>query len=261
MGDVSDVQFPTLFLGHGAPILLEDQQWMAQLAQWASDLPRPRAIVIVSAHWEQAPVALSAVEPAPLIYDIGGFPQKYYSLRYDAPTAPEIASRIASLLSDTTEVVQTTRGLDHGAYIPLMAMYPDADIPVVQMSMPSLRPETLLVIGEQLAELRDEGVLIIGSGFLTHGLPYISMADPNVTAPGWSSDFDLWASQAVLARDVESLCAFESQAPAVRYAHPTTEHFVPLFVAAGAANDLSGTIENTIDGYWFGLAKRSFTFF
>ncbi|HCK78495.1 MAG TPA: dioxygenase [Actinobacteria bacterium] len=257
---MSTDQMPTVFLGHGAPILLEDQRWMGQLAQWAQELPRPEAIVIVSAHWEHQPIALSSIEPAPLIYDFGGFDPKYYSLRYDAPTAPAVASRIANLLSDTTEVVQTQRGLDHGAYIPLMAMYPEADIPVVQMSLPTLRPEPLLQVGEKIAELRHEGVLIIGSGFLTHGLPYISMADPDAPAPGWSADFDLWASNAVMSGDLESLCDFEHRAPALRYAHPTTEHLVPLFVVAGAAHGLTGPVENTIDGYWFGLAKRSFTF-
>ena len=254
------IRLPALYLGHGAPPLLVDPDWPDQLADWAADLPRPSAVLIVSAHWEAAPVALTAVRPTPLVYDFYGFPAEYYRLQYGAPGAPELAERVRRLLSDDTEVVQSDRGLDHGAYIPLMVMYPDADVPVLQMSLPTMDPSSLMALGRRLAPLRDEGVLIVGSGFLTHGLPYIDFADPAGQPPSWSSEFDAWATEAVQRRDVDALADFRSRAPGLRFAHPTVEHFTPLFVVAGAAEDLAGDIDNPIDGYWYGLAKRSFAF-
>jgi len=147
------------------------------------------------------------------------------------------------------------RGLDHGAYVPLTVMYPDADIPVLQISMPSLDPERLLRIGEALRPLRDEGVLIVGSGFLTHGLPFLQDFRFDAPPPGWSAEFDHWAAEALDAGDVDTLADFRD-APAARYAHPTTEHFAPLFVTLGAAGGSPAPV-TTITGYWLGLAKRS----
>jgi 4,5-DOPA dioxygenase extradiol len=252
---------PALYLGHGAPPLLDDPDWPGELRAWADSLPRPRAVLIVSAHWEDAPVAVSSITAGtPLIYDFSGFPAHYYRLQYPAPPAAALADRVRALLSDRTEVVTTGRGLDHGAYIPLMAMYPDADIPVLQVSLPTLDPARLLDLGRRLAPLRDEGVLVLGSGFMTHGLPYIDWSDPRGPAPAWSREFDEWADAAVHSRDLDALLDFAHRAPAVRYAHPRSEHLVPLFVAAGAAGDLSGEITTAIDGYWLGLAKRSYAF-
>ena len=134
-------------------------------------------------------------------------------------------------------------------------MYPDADIPVLQISMPSLDPERLLRIGEALRPLRDEGVLIVGSGFLTHGLPFLQDFRFDAPAPGWSAEFDHWAAEALDAGDVDELANFRT-APAASYAHPTTEHFAPLFVTLGAAGGSPAPV-TTITGYWLGLAKRS----
>ncbi len=151
------------------------------------------------------------------------------------------------------------RGLDHGAYVPLLVMYPDADIPVLQMSMPDLRPEHLFEIGKRLAPLRDEGVLIMGSGFLTHGLPFVDQYwDGRPGAPEWSKEFDLWAAERLERGDLDSLFDFRNRAPGMPYAHPTVEHFAPLFVALGAATDPGEAPKFTIEGYWLGLAKRSF---
>jgi 4,5-DOPA dioxygenase extradiol len=255
-------RLPTLYLGHGAPPLLVDPLWPQQLAAWAGDLPRPKAVLIVSAHWEAAPVALTSIAPAPLVYDFYGFPPEYYRLQYAAPTAPALAQRVRGLLAADTahQVVQTERGLDHGAYIPLMVMYAQADVPVLQMSLPTSDPDALIALGRRLAPLRDEGVLIVGSGFLTHGLPYVDFSDSAGPAPAWSSEFDAWATEAVQRRDLDALADYRRRAPGLRFAHPTVEHFTPLFVVAGAGDDLSGQIDNPIDGYWFGLAKRSFAF-
>jgi 4,5-DOPA dioxygenase extradiol len=156
-----------------------------------------------------------------------------------------------------TVVNHPDRGLDHGAYVPLTVMYPDADVPVLQMSLPTVDPTRLLDLGRRLAPLRDEGVLIIGSGFMTHGLPYLQMVSPDQRPPGWSADFDAWADETLQAGDLDQLVDFANRAPAVRYAHPTVEHLAPLFVTLGAADDPEKAPETVIDGYWFGLAKRS----
>jgi 4,5-DOPA dioxygenase extradiol len=252
-------RLPALYLGHGAPMLIDDPIWPKQLAVWAQGLPRPKAILVVSAHWQSAPLTLGAVTPGPLVYDFYGFPERYYRIRYDSPTAPELAARVTAMMPADEPVAQRERGLDHGAYVPLLVMYPEADIPVLQMSMPDLQPEHLFEIGRRLAPLRDEGILIMGSGFLTHGLPYVhDYFDGRPGAPEWSVDFDLWAAEALERGDVDSLFDFRNRAPGMPYAHPTVEHFAPLFVALGAATDPSQAPKFTIDGYWLGLAKRSF---
>jgi len=249
-------RMPAMYLGHGAPPLVDDPLWVVQLEAWARALPRPAAILVVSAHWQNAPLAIGATaDAAPLLYDFYGFPERYYRARYPAPGAPDLASRVRALLAGHEQVADVPqRGLDHGAYVPLTVMYPDADIPVLQISMPSLDPARLLRVGAALAPLRDEGVLIMGSGFLTHGVPFLSDFRFNAPPPSWSAEFDHWAATALDSGDVDALAAFRG-APAVRYAHPTTEHYAPLFVTLGAAE--SPAPVTTITGYWLGLAKRS----
>lgn len=253
-----DGRMPALYIGHGAPPLLDDPRWSGQLAAWANDLPRPRAILIVSAHWEAAPISLSA-SGVELVYDFGGFAPKYYLERYDTPDASALATRVTGLMPDTEPVHQhASRGLDHGAWVPLKLMYPDADIPVLQMSLPNHDPERLLKLGERLRPLRDEGVLIIGSGFLTHGLPFLTEWRIDAAVPGWSADFDAWAAEALAAGDVDTLASFKSKAPGMPYAHPSVEHYSPLFVTLGAATDPSAPGEQVIaDEFWMGLSKRS----
>ncbi len=247
---------PALYLSHGAPPLADDAVWTRQLADWSRDLPRPKAILVVSAHWEEAPLAIGATRTIPLYYDFYGFPQHYYEVQYRAPGAPELADSVRKLIPGTVDVPD--RGLDHGAYVPLVEMYPQADIPVLQISMPTLDPRRLLEIGRALAPLRDEGVLIIGSGFFTHNLRAIRMADGfDQVPPTWSSDFDEWGRQALAGGDIDGLLDFLHKAPSGHMAHPRTEHFAPLFVTLGAAeSDISGQ-RTVIDGFWGGLAKRS----
>ncbi len=253
------VPMPALYIGHGAPPLLDDPLWSGQLRTWAADLPRPTAILIVSAHWESAPVTLSASGPGtPLVYDFGGFAQRYYELTYATPDASALARRVAAVMPDTEPVHQhASRGLDHGAWVPLSIMYPAADIPVLQMSLPTHDPGRLLELGRRLRPLRDEGVLIIGSGFLTHGLPFLTEFRIEAEAPGWSREFDAWAAEALARGDVEELAAYRDRAPGMPYAHPTVEHFTPLFVTLGAAADPEAPGEQVVDGYWMGLSKRS----
>ena len=248
---------PALYLGHGAPPLLDDPTWSEQLRDLAAKLPRPKAILIVSAHWESAPVTLSA-SCVPLVYDFGGFDPKYYRMQYATPDHTALAARIAAMMPDDEPVHQhPSRGLDHGAWVPLKIMYPDADIPVVQMSLPTQDPGRLIQLGRRLQELRDEGVLVIGSGFLTHGLPFLTDWSIDAQAPGWSADFDAWAGDALARGDVDELASFRDKAPGMPYAHPTVEHYTPLFVTLGVATDAETPGDQIIDGFWMGLSKRS----
>jgi len=236
------MKMPVLFQAHGAPPLLDDPGWVRELADWAQALPRPEAIVVVSAHWEERPLAIGAVRPVPLIYDFYGFPERFYRLQYAAPGAPGVAQRIRELVPGTVD--EPTRGLDHGAYIPLMCMYPDAGAPVLQISLPSEDPKELFAIGRALAPLRDEGVLLVGSGFLTHNLRAMAHLD----TPRWASDFDAWCADVIARRDHDALLDYRARAPGVREALPTHEHFVPLIVATGAAPEAA--ISFPITGYW-----------
>jgi 4,5-DOPA dioxygenase extradiol len=249
---------PAIYMGHGAPPLVDDPLWVTQLSAWAQSLPRPSAILVVSAHWEAAPLTIGATrDAAPLVYDFYGFPERYYRTTYPSPGAPELAAKVRALLAGAEEVIdRPDRGLDHGAYVPLTVMYPAADLPVLQISMPSLDPVRLINVGKRLRPLRDEGVLIIGSGFITHGLPYLRDHRFNAPPPAWSVEFDQWAAEALDRGDMDTLARFRT-VPAARYAHPTTEHFAPLFVTLGAADDPAGP-PTPITGYWLGLAKRSF---
>ena len=254
-----DERLPALYIGHGAPPLLDDPLWTSQLAKWAGDLPRPTAVLIVSAHWESAPVSLSATAAGtPLVYDFGGFAQRYYEMTYVTPDASALAARVAAMLPDGEPVHQhASRGLDHGAWVPLKIMYPTGDIPVLQMSLPTHDPYQLLDLGARLAPLRDEGVLIIGSGFLTHGLPFLREFRIDADAPGWSREFDAWAAEALTRGDVDELAAYRDRAPGMPYAHPTVEHYTPLFITLGASRDPATPSDQRIDGYWMGLSKRS----
>ncbi|WP_406415485.1 dioxygenase [Streptomyces sp. NBC_01614] len=261
MSAATQERMPALYLSHGAPPLADDPVWPAELAAWSADLPRPKAILMVSAHWEEAPLAIGATETVPLVYDFWGFPEHYYQVEYAAPGAPGLAESVRKLLRAPGIPVQDIpdRGLDHGAYVPLVEMYPTADIPVLQISMPTLDPVRLMEIGRKLAPLRDEGVLIVGSGFFTHNLAALRQGG----IPTWSVEFDDWGRRALENRDWDALLDFLHKAPAGRYAHPRTEHFAPLFVtmgAADAAGELEATQKSVIDGFWMGLAKRSVQF-
>ena len=239
-------------------MLLDDELWTSQLKSIAGQVEKPKAILIVSAHWESAPVTLS--NPAagtPLVYDFGGFAQKFYEMTYQTPDATELAHLVASMMPDNEQVFQSNRGLDHGAWVPLKVMYPNADIPVLQMSMPTSDPARLLELGRRLQPLRDQGVLVIGSGFMTHGLPYLRDWSTDAIAPTWSSEFDTWAAEALATGDVETLANFKKAAPGMPYAHPTVEHFTPLFITLGAATKPDAPVETLIDGYFMGLSKRS----
>jgi 4,5-DOPA dioxygenase extradiol len=247
-------RLPALYLSHGAPPLADDPVWTAELSTWAQALPGPKAILVVSAHWESAPLTIGATTTVPLVYDFYGFPQKYYDVTYQSPGAPAVAERVRRLVADLTPVAEDpTRGLDHGAYVPLLFMYPAADLPVLQISMPSEDPRVLLAIGQRLAPLRDEGVLIIGSGFMTHSFEAIRER----TTPQAIREFDAWGNDALVRKDLDTLLDYRRTAPALWYAHRTVDHFVPLFVALGASLETGADATTAIEGFWLGNSKRS----
>ena len=250
-------RMPVIFAAHGAPVLLDDPVWMGELAAWATAMPRPKSILMVSAHWEERPTTLGATRPVPLVYDFYGFPEQYYRTQYPSPGAPELAARVRELLAQQriAWADDPKRGLDHGAYVPLVAMYPRADVPVLQVSMPGLVPEELVGLGRALAPLRDEGVLIFGSGFLTHNMRYAFK--PGI--PGWAREFDAWAAGALARLDLEALEDFRARAPAAQLALPTWEHYAPVLVAAGAAADERPKATFPITGFWMdgAFTKRS----
>jgi 4,5-DOPA dioxygenase extradiol len=249
-----------MFAAHGAPPLLDDAVWMAELAAWAKAMPAPKSVLVVSAHWEQKPTTLGATQTVPLVYDFYGFPERYYQTSYPAPGAPELAVRVRELLRQRDIAVsdEPERGLDHGAYVPLVAMYPGADIPVLQVSMPRLDARELFALGQALAPLRDEGVLVFGSGFLTHNMKYAFRPG----TPDWAREFDAWVEDAIERLDVDALIDFEERAPAAKLALPTWEHYAPLLVALGAAADERPRATFPITGWWMdgAFTKRSVQF-
>jgi len=253
-------RMPVVFAAHGAPVLLDDATWMGELASWAKAMPRPQSILMISAHWEARPATLGATTTVPLVYDFYGFPERYYQTLYPAPGAPALAERVRGLLKAKGLGVadDPKRGLDHGAYVPLVAMYPEADVPVLQLSMPALHTQELFTLGRALAPLRDEGVLVFGSGFLTHNMRYAFK--PGV--PDWAREFDHWSEDALSKFDVDALIDFQARAPAARTALPTWEHYAPLLVAAGAVGDAGPNTSFPITGFWMdgAFTRRSAQF-
>jgi 4,5-DOPA dioxygenase extradiol len=232
---------PSLFLSHGSPMLpLTEAPARHFLEGLAARLEQPRAILVASAHWETARPAVNAVAVNETIHDFRGFPRPLYALRYPAPGSPELAARVAALLgaAGLPADVDPARGLDHGAWVPLLLMYPEAEIPVLQLSLqPDLGPAHHLRLGQALAPLREEGVLVIGSGSFTHDLSEFrgrALEDP---APGWVTEFADWMDLAIIEGRTADLLDYRARAPFAVKNHPTDEHLLPLFVALGAGGD------------------------
>lgn len=253
-------RMPVIFAAHGAPVLLDDAVWISELAAWAQAMPKPTGILMISAHWVEGAATLGATTQVPLVYDFYGFPERYYQSRYPSPAAPELARRVRALLEQAAIAVADDdhRGLDHGAYVPLIPMYPNAEIPVLQLSMPPLDAPKLFQLGQALAPLRTEGVLIFGSGFLTHNMRYAFR--PGI--PDWAREFDDWAARAIAAFDVDALVDFHTRAPAASTALPTWEHYAPLLVSAGAASESQASVAFPITGFWMdgAFTRRSVQF-
>lgn len=252
---------PAVFLAHGSPFLLDDKAWLKELNAWAGAMPRPSAVLMLSAHWLDEPLTIGATQTVPLVYDFYGFPEHYYAVKYPAPGAPALARRVEELVRGSRPVAEdAARGLDHGAYVPLIGMYPGADVPVLQISFPTMDPAALIALGRSLAPLRREGVLIVGSGFLTHNLRALNFRT-NTATPAWATEFDAWCADVLARQDVDAMVQYRSRAPGVGMALPTHEHFVPVLVALGAALDEPGEVTFPITGFAHGaFTKRSVQF-
>jgi 4,5-DOPA dioxygenase extradiol len=226
---------PSVFVSHGAPTLaIEKNDTVEFLRRLGAELGRPRAILCVSAHWATRAPTLSAAERPETIHDFGGFPAELYRVRYDAPGAPRLAARAAELLkaAGVESEVSKERGLDHGAWVPLSLMYPEADVPVTQLSVqPRAGADAHFRIGQALAPLRREGVLILATGGATHNLRHLGRGHE---APEWAARFDEWLDEKIRRGSYEELLDYRRLAPHAELAHPTDEHLLPLFVAAGA---------------------------
>lgn len=234
---------PSLFISHGSPMLaLEPGASGPALARLAAELPRPRAILVVSAHWESSDLRVSCNPHPETWHDFGGFPAALFAVQYPAPGDPELAAQVVELLQAEGLPAQldSQRPFDHGTWVPLSLMYPQADIPVVQLSLPSrLGPALQTRIGHALASLREQGVLLIGSGSITHNLRDLDWhAGPESVEP-WAKAFRDWMIDKLAADDQAALHDYRQQAPNAVRSHPSDEHLLPLYFARGAGGKFS----------------------
>ena len=252
---------PTLFVSHGSPMLALEpgvvgDAWRAM----ADRLPRPRAIVVVSAHWLTTIPAVSTTAHPATIHDFYGFPEPLYGLSYEPAGAPDVAEDVARLLSEAGFKVgiDPARGLDHGAWVPLRSMYPDADVPVLQLSIqPRETPAHHLAVGRALAALPQASVLLVASGSLTHNLR--ELLPEGSPVPDYAARFTEWMTDKLQAGDIDALLDYRRQAPDAQRAHPTDEHLIPLYVALGAAG--AHTFERFHQGFTHGgLAMDTYAF-
>ncbi len=238
--------FPTYFVSHGSPMLAIEESpardFFVKLGRdIVRDYGRPKAILIASAHFESAAPAFTSDAHPEMIYDFGGFPQPLFEMQYPAPGDPALADRAVDLLAREGIAAHEVahRGFDHGTWVPLKFIFPDADIPVVQVSVLSKQGAAAnLALGRALAPLRDEGILIIGSGSLTHNLyELMRIGRKTIETPQWVTGFGDWVEQAAIAGDVDAISNYRTLAPFAKENHPSDEHFLPLPFALGAAGE------------------------
>lgn len=236
-------RLPTLFVSHGSPMqAINTGKLSAAWSQFAASIPRPKAVLIASAHWETDIAMLTGADKPGTIHDFYGFPEELYRIHYHSPGAPELARQVRDLLKEQGQCagIDGLRGLDHGAWIPLRHMYPQADVPVVELSVQTaLGAGPHLELGRRLSALRDEGVLIIGSGSMTHNLPeafsYLRRGQEHPAPLAYVDEFTGWFSEHIAQHDFEALADYRNRAPHAGRAHPSDEHLLPLLVAVGAA--------------------------
>lgn len=235
--------FPSLYISHGSPMLaLEPGASGPALARLAAELPKPNAIVIVSAHWESNELLVSGNPKPETWHDFGGFPQALFDVQYPAPGNPQLAAEVVELLkaNGLPATIDAKRPFDHGVWVPLSLMYPQADIPVVQVSLPTCGGPALQTrVGHALASLREHGVLLIGSGSITHNLRELDWhAGPESVEP-WAQGFRDWMIEKLAANDETALHDYRQQAPNAVRNHPSDEHLLPLYFARGAGGHFS----------------------
>ncbi len=236
---------PTIFLSHGSPMHAIEAGAAGEVwARITATLPTPKAVLMVTAHWESHVPVLSGNPKPPMIYDFGGFPDALSRIKYSAPGAPDVAARAAALLNAAGihAGIDHERGMDHGTWVPLLKLFPAANVPVVQLSVqPALSPQHHFDVGRALTPLRDEGVLMVGSGHLTHNLRDWMMARGQTAPLPYAKQFQAWVFEQLMHHRVDALTQYQTLAPEALRAHPTPEHFLPLFVALGAAGDSTAT--------------------
>jgi 4,5-DOPA dioxygenase extradiol len=253
-----------LFVSHGAPTsAIESNAWSRSLEDFGRRR-RPSAIVVVSAHWEAGlPVRVSSSERHETLHDFSGFPAALYELRYPAPGSPALAAEIVALLKadGIASRAEAGRPLDHGAWVPLRFLFPEADVPVVPVALPRPGDAALVLrIGSLLSDLRGRGVLLLGSGGGVHNLARVSFADRDAPPQPWAREFDRWLAERVESRDAAYLVRWRELAPHASLAHPSPEHLEPLFFPLGASRD-DDRLEVLYEGIDFGtLSMRSFAF-
>ena len=235
--------FPSLYISHGSPMLaLEPGASGPALTRLAAELPKPKAIVIVSAHWESNELLVSGNPQPETWHDFGGFPQALFDVQYPAPGNPQLAAEVVELLkaADLPARIDAKRPFDHGVWVPLTLMYPHADIPIVQVSLPTRGGPALQTrVGHALASLREHGVLLIGSGSITHNLRELDWhAGPESVEP-WAKSFRDWMIEKLAADDEVALHDYRQQAPNAVRNHPSDEHLLPLYFARGAGGEFS----------------------
>lgn len=252
---------PSVFLAHGAPLsALGGDDHAAALRAFGETVTGAKAILVVSAHWQQSrPLRITSWEHAPLLYDFSGFPEELYRITYPAPGSPILAARIAGILEAAGQATRPhpERGLDHGAWVPLRLAFPEAKIPVLQLSMPFVDPQDLFQLGRALRPLRDDGIVVVGSGGIVHNLRKAHIEDKMAPVDEWAAEFDAWVAERVRERKHDELLAYRSAGPHARISAPTTEHFDPLFITLGAgwAEERVSTI---FEGFQYGnLSMRS----
>ncbi|HYH99309.1 class III extradiol ring-cleavage dioxygenase [Hyalangium sp.] len=253
---------PACFVSHGSPMVaLDTDAYPQALRAFAEGLKGVRALVVVSAHWETAGgVRVTASEAPPLIYDFGGFPEPLYQLTYPCPGEPVLAREVAARLTSAgiPAAEDPSRGLDHGTWVPLRLALPEAKLPVVQLSMPrGATADEVARMGEALRPLRAQGVMLMGSGGVTHNLRRVVFQDKHAPAEAWAQAFDTWVAERLAAKDFTGLRAW-STAPNARLAHPSTEHLVPLYFVLGAALP-EDRVTPVYEGFHHGtMSMRSF---
>jgi 4,5-DOPA dioxygenase extradiol len=228
-------RMPALFLGHGSPTnALASNAFTAAWRALGPLLPRPRAILSVSAHWYTRGIFVTANDAPPTIHDFGGFPKPLYEMRYDAPGDPALAARVVELLAPDSARLSSDWGLDHGTWSVLVHLYPQADVPVVQLSLDGTQPAAVhYALGQRLAVLRDDGVLILGSGGIVHNLARADWLDASPSPP-WAVDFDERVRARLLADDDAALITYEQLGEGARLSVPTPEHYLPLMYVLGS---------------------------
>jgi 4,5-DOPA dioxygenase extradiol len=253
-GERAAERIPVGFVSHGTPMLALDDVKGRALRAWADSMPRPRALLVVSAHWEATPIALGAVAPEGLVYDFNGFDPRLREVEYGAPGSPALAERVGALLGGVARA--DGRMWDHGVWVPLVHMYPGADVPLLQLSLPSgMGTRELFDLGRKLRPLRDEGVFVLASGGMVHNLRAIDWTGEE-GVPEWATSFETWAKEALVSRDVDGLLDLKRKAPDLRQAHPTLEHLLPLVLALGASSD-ADPVSFPVEGFELGSLSRT----